>query len=91
VHWESRDSSVNSRRVNSRNIHISTMKRLQQQTLLGIRDQFGSYAWDDAEISELVDPQLGIITGFQELLDQLELLRKVDLGSIPPAADISVK
>jgi len=91
VHWESCDSSVNSRRLNSRNIHISTMNRLQQQTLLGIRDQFGSYAWDDAEISELVDPQLGIITGFQELLDQLELLRKVDLGSIPPAADISVK
>ena len=49
------------------------MKRLQQQTLLGIRDQFGSYAWEDAEISELVDPQLGIITGFQELLDELEL------------------
>ena len=91
MNWESRDSSVNSRRVNSRNIYISTMKRLQQQTLLGIRDQFGSYAWDDAEISELVDPQLGIITGFQELLDQLELLRKVDLGSIPPAADISIK
>ena len=91
MNWESRDSSVNSRRVNSRNIYISTMKRLQQQTLLGIRDQFGSYAWDDAEISELIDPQLGIITGFQELLDQLELLRKVDLGSIPPAADISIK
>ena len=67
------------------------MKRLQQQTLLGIRDQFGSYAWDDTEISELVDPQLGIITGFQELLDQLELLRHVDLGSIPPAGDISDK
>ncbi len=67
------------------------MKRLQQQTLLGIRDQLGSYAWDDAEISELVNPQLGIITGFQVLLDQLERLRKVDLGSIPPAGDISVK
>ncbi len=67
------------------------MKRLQQQTLLGIRDQFGSYAWEDAEISELVDPQLGIITGFQELLDELELLRKVDLGSIPPAGEISDK
>jgi hypothetical protein len=67
------------------------MKRLQQQTLLGIRDQLGSYAWDDAEISELVDPQLGIITGLQELLDELELLRKVDLGSIPPAGDISIK
>ncbi len=67
------------------------MKRLQKQTLIGIRDQFGGYAWDDAEITELADPKLGIITGFQELLDQLETLRKVDLKSIPPATDISIK
>jgi hypothetical protein len=67
------------------------MKRLQKQTLVGIRDQFGSYAWEDAEISELVDPQLGIITGFQELLDQLEVLRKIDLEATPPAGDISPK
>ncbi len=64
------------------------MKRLKKETLIGIRDQFGGYAWDDAEISELVDPKLGIITGFQVLLDQLEVLRKIDLESIPPAADI---
>ena len=91
MHWEYADSSVNSPPINSRNVSNSTMKRLQRETLLGIRDQFGGYAWDDAEISELVDPQLGIITGFQELLDQLEVLRKIDLGSIPPAADIRAK
>jgi hypothetical protein len=58
---------------------------------MGIRDQLGSYAWDDAEISELVDPKLGIITGFQELLDQLEVLRKIDLEATPPAGNISSK
>jgi len=31
---------------------------------------------------------LGIITGLQELLEQLEDLRHIDLGAIPPAADI---
>lgn len=67
------------------------MKKLDKKTLLGIRDQFGSYAWHDAEISELVDPKLGIITGFQELLDQLEVLRKIDLESTPPAGEISPK
>lgn len=67
------------------------MKKLDQQTLMGIRDQLGSYAWDDTEISELVDPKLGIITGFQELLDQLEVLRKIDLEATPPAGDISSK
>ena len=67
------------------------MKPLQRETLLGIRDQLASHGWEDAEIDELVDPRLGIITGFQELLSQLETLRKVDLGAIPPAADIPVK
>ena len=65
------------------------MQKLNRQTLIGIRDQLGSYAWEDPEIEELVDPKLGIITGFQELLDDLECLRKIDLGSTPPAGDIS--
>jgi len=64
------------------------MKKLQKQTLIGMRDQLGGHAWTDAEISELVAPKLGIITGFQDLLDQLEALRRVDLGAIPPAGDI---
>ena len=65
------------------------MKKLQKDTLLGIRDQLASYDWKDEEISELVDPKLGIITGFQDLLDQLDILRQFDLGSTPPASDIS--
>ena len=65
------------------------MQKLDRNTLLGIRDQLGSYAWDDSEIEELVDPKLGIITGFQELLGQLEYLCKIDLESTPPAGDIS--
>lgn len=64
------------------------MKPLTRETLNGIRDQFGCYHWDDAELSELVDPKLGIITGLQDLLLELEDLRGIDLGSIPPAADI---
>jgi hypothetical protein len=65
------------------------MRKIDRQTLLGIRDQLGSYAWDDAELDELVDPKLGIITGFQDLLDQLEQLRHIDLEAIPPAGDIA--
>ena len=63
------------------------MKKLEKQTLIAMRDQLGGHGWDDAEISELVEPRLGIITGFQELLDQLETLRQIDLEAIPPAAD----
>ncbi len=62
------------------------MKKLQLKTLEGIRDQLASYPWRDSELDELADPKLGIITGFQELLDQLERLRGIDLGSVPPAS-----
>lgn len=65
------------------------MKKLQKQTLIGIRDQLASYGWKDEELSELVDPRLGIITGFQELLNQLDVLRRVDLGTTAPASSIS--
>lgn len=65
------------------------MKKLEKQTLVGIRDQLASYAWKDDELSELVEPKLGIITGFQDLLDQLEILRQVDLGTTPPASAIT--
>lgn len=64
------------------------MQKLQLKTLEGIRDQLASHAWHDAELAELVNPKLGIITGFQDLLDQLDVLRQVDLGQIPPCADI---
>ena len=67
------------------------MKKLEKETLIGMRDQLGGYAWQDAEISELVDPQLGIITGLQELLDQLEVLRGIDLEAIPPAGEVPEK
>ena len=29
------------------------MKKLQKQTLIGMRDQLGGHAWSDAEITEL--------------------------------------
>ncbi|TCN20342.1 hypothetical protein [Sinorhizobium americanum] len=64
------------------------MQNLQKETLIGICAQMASHSWSEAEINELVDPQLGIITGFQDLLNELEQLRKIDLGTIPPAMSV---
>ncbi|WP_244313954.1 hypothetical protein [Roseibium denhamense] len=47
-----------------------------------------SHDWTEAELDELVDPKLGIITGFQELLEDLDVLRQVDLGATPPALSV---
>lgn len=64
------------------------MQKLTKNTLTGICTQMASHKWSDGEINELVDPQLGMITGFQDLLNELEQLRKVDLGATPPAMSI---
>ena len=60
-------------------------------TLQGLRDSLASHAWRDEELSELVDPQFGIITGFEDLLDELESLRELDLGETPPAQGVGAK
>ncbi|RWO77397.1 hypothetical protein [Mesorhizobium sp.] len=64
------------------------MQKLQKNTLTGICSQMASHSWSEAEINELVDPKLGIITGYQDLLNELEQLRKIDLGTIPPAMSV---
>jgi hypothetical protein len=61
------------------------VKKLEKATLSRIRDQLASFGWSDAELDELVEPKLGIITPFQVLLDDLERLRRLDLGTIPPS------
>ena len=65
------------------------MKKLEKETLIRMRDQLGGYNWHDSELEELVNPRLGIITGFEDLLEQLEELRRVDLEAIPPAGGIN--
>jgi len=67
------------------------MDPLDRETLLRIRDQLACHDWSDAEITELVAPRFGIITGFQDLLKQQEALRGLDLGTTPPAQAIHRK
>jgi hypothetical protein len=47
-----------------------------------------SHSWSEEEINELVEPQLGMITGLQDLLNELEQLRRIDLGTTPPAMSV---
>ena len=64
------------------------MKPLQKSTLMRLCKQLAAHPWHETELEELVDPKLGIITGFQVLLDDLEKLRRTDLGSLPPAQGV---
>lgn len=64
------------------------MEKLKKATLVGLTREMASFPWGDAELDELVDPKLGVITGMQDVLDQLEQLRKVDLVDLPPAGAV---
>lgn len=65
------------------------MKPLRKSTLVRLCDEMAAHPWRDQELAELVDPKLGIITGLQLLLNELDVLRRIDLGDVPPAAALS--
>ena len=67
------------------------MKPLQKSTVSQLCEQLAAHPWRDAELAELVEPKLGIITGFQDLLNDLEKLRRTDLGTLPPAQGVRAK
>lgn len=64
------------------------MEKLTRSTVTGLCTQMASHPWTDAEIDELIDPKLGVITGFQTLLEELDALGSVDLGTLPPAGSV---
>jgi hypothetical protein len=64
------------------------LERLRRETLLLVRDQMAAHPWSDKEIAELVAPTMGIISGLPDLLVQLDVLRRLDLGTTPPASDL---
>jgi len=64
------------------------MEKLTKSTVTGICTQMTTHPWRGTEISELIDPKLGVITGFQDLLEELDALGQVDLGTLPPAGSV---
>lgn len=58
------------------------VKTLRIETLLNIVDEFPSFTWDQTVLEELIDPKLGVITAFGEILDEIETILSLDLGEI---------
>ena len=56
-----------------------------------VGDTFGAHPFSDEDLSELVEPKLGMITSFKDLMDELDQLRTIDLGALPPALEIKTK
>ena len=68
--------------------HRAAMALKDEDDLARMVEQLAAHPWSEAELDELVAPRFGIITGFQGLLTELEALRRLDLGEIPPAGPL---
>jgi len=61
------------------------MNRLTKDLLLEIHAAFPTFEWSDADLDDLVKPSFGLITGFPELLSNIDRLCRRDLGELSPA------
>lgn len=64
---------------------------LTKTTLQKIRSEFPIYNWSDQELDELVSPKYGVITGFQEIIEDIQKLIGTDLKAIEPAGKLPIE
>ena len=65
------------------------MEKLTKELLKQLQAAFPTLEWSDAELDDLVKPSFGLITGFPELLTEIDRLCKRDLGELSPAGVLS--
>jgi len=65
------------------------MRPITKETLARVLQELSCHPCGDEELNELVTPQMGVISGFQDLLSELEQLRTLPLGELPPASAVS--
>ena len=63
-------------------------KGIELEIIRSVQETFSTYNFKNNDLNELVNPNLGVITGFNDLMDQLESLRLIDLGQTPPALGV---
>ena len=63
-------------------------KAIKLETIQSVQEAFATYNFKNNDLNELVYPNLGVITGFNDLMCQLESLRLIDLGETPPALGV---
>lgn len=66
------------------------MKKLTIETLVAIQESFPAVDWDLADLEELIVPRSPLISGFPQLMADIEKLTLVDLAELPPAGGLFV-
>jgi hypothetical protein len=60
------------------------MTKIRKETLQAILDEFQGYPSLEGSIDELVDPKMGLISGFQNMVDAMKGLKSADLEDYSP-------
>ena len=63
-------------------------KAIRLETIQSFQEVYSTYMFKNNDLNELINPNLGVITGFNDLMYQLESLRLIDLGQTPPALGV---
>jgi hypothetical protein len=66
----------------------SSKNVLSPKTLQLIIAEFPIHDWSEEELNELVSQKYGVITGFNEILNDIRELAEQDLDDIEPAGKI---
>jgi hypothetical protein len=66
----------------------SSKNVLSPKTLQLIKAEFPIHDWSEEELNELVSQKYGVITGFNEILNDIRELARQDLDDIEPAGKI---
>ena len=61
------------------------MGQITKELLEQLQAAIPTLGWSDAELDDLVKPSFGLITGFPELLSEIDRMSKRDLMELPPA------
>ena len=60
------------------------MGKIQKETLLSVLREWDGYPCLAESIDELVNPQMGLISGLQEMIDAVNGLKAADLDDYSP-------
>ncbi len=66
----------------------SSKSVLSRKTLQLIKAEFPIHDWSEEELNELISQKYGVITGFNEILNDIRELAEQDLDDIEPAGNI---
>lgn len=60
------------------------MDRVRLETLSSILGEFKCYQALYSGINELINPKMGVISSFQDIIDSMDLIRSEDLEKYSP-------